>query len=1453
MIRNARHYTLPYSHRGKTPFSERYINKNGSKSASNNGKRGSRGKHLALYFLRRRLLNRAGVKKNQSKPYKKPHPSRPSQPSPTDDIWHDCRRGATDVWHDWLCPKYIWHDCRRGAADVWHDWICQKYDIWHDCSRGGANVWHDSICWHSRIFWERQYFLFGLTTDEPPTAIDKLPSVDEIFPSLDPQKPRSGGPNVSRGNVPLNALVLDSGASLCLFTNPDLLKEIQDAERAIPIHCGGTSFRATKTGQLCDSLQHLPLPKEGIYYQEHGVANLLSLAMVAANNRVVMDTAIDNAFYVYNDDGSYIRFACQSNGLYSLEVSDGDDPKLFLTTVEGEKSKFSALDCTRATRVRHLQNCLGFPSDADLAKALEYGVIGPTPFSRRDIRIANKIYGPNVHAMKGKTTSKKSKLPKEDEMRDLPDSICEDYSQIHLGVDVFHVNGIMFMIGISRHIGLIQCICIRKKTQTNYLDAFGQMLRTYKLRGIFQVCSLTADGAFKCLQSELENEPYQVPTHFCDARKHVDFVERTNRFVKERIRCVRLRMPFKKLPKRFIVEMVYRVVILMNSIPREGQVHESLSPREIVTGKKFRCPDIEIGQYVQGHVGGSNDVEEERSIDALYLGRADNGSGHEVFKLSTKERVSVNRVTVLPIPETIIDLVNRMGEKENQVDNFVFSDMHGNITIMDLDEHAGEEDSNASDESYKDDDDSIDEELQADENPMEEYPPEEIFEAEEAQMDHFVGADDGDEIFEDAAQEEPIVMEPIVEQQQDGGDANDINNNAHNEVSDEESEGAQSESNDDAYNPSSDESRSGGSDSDSKSSKSRSGDTEDEADSSESKSDEPTSKLKKHGLDSGLDGPHWSANAHVAYQYVLNTITSYGKIEATKSTPQYSFNKGLKLFGDSGWDATVAELDENLIGRGVMKMLEIHEITSEIRKTSLSYLMFLKRKRTGKIKARGCADGRPQREYITKEESSSPTVSLYALMASCLMDAIDNRKVITCDIPGAFLQAEWPEDHDCYIKFQGVMVDMICQINPEYKKNVIVTKAGKKIIYGKLTKAIYGTLLGAILFYEKLKSQLEEWDFEQNPYDECTFNKMVNGEQLTVQFHVDDLKASHKDQAVLDELMKDLNGVFGEQKPLAETQGAVHDYLGMTIDYSEKDKVKFTMYDYLEDIIEEAPDDMDGSAITPASNDLFKVNDECEQLDPETADLFHRTVARLLFAAKRARPDLQIAIAFLCTRVKNPDKEDYEKLARVIRYLRETISLPLVLGWDGSGNLIWSVDASFAIHKDMKSHTGAVLSLGQGAALSFSSKQKINTKSSTEAELVGVDDAMNFVIWVKLFCEAQTAKVPSTSNIKLLGSRVVIKQDNTSTIQLARNGKRSSTKRTRHIAIRYFYVTSKVKDGSVVITYCPTKEMVSDYLTKPLQGSLFRTHRNGILGISSDDVIRYKMDYEAAKRAAAPS
>ena len=100
----------------------------------------------------------------------------------------------------------------------------------------------------------------------------------------------------------------------------------------------------------------------------------------------------------------------------------------------------------------------------------------------------------------------------------------------------------------------------------------------------------------------------------------------------------------------------------------------------------------------------------------------------------------------------------------------------------------------------------------------------------------------------------------------------------------------------------------------------------------------------------------------------------------------------------------------------------------------------------------------------------SPTVSIYALFGSCIMDAHGKRSVITIDIPGAFLQGIWPQDqHPGYLKFEGVMVDMLCQIEPSYCKYIIYikikeSKHNKKYIYSRMIKAVYGTLLAAIIF-----------------------------------------------------------------------------------------------------------------------------------------------------------------------------------------------------------------------------------------------------------------------------------------------------------------------------------------------------------------------------------------------------
>ena len=153
----------------------------------------------------------------------------------------------------------------------------------------------------------------------------------------------------------------------------------------------------------------------------------------------------------------------------------------------------------------------------------------------------------------------------------------------------------------------------------------------------------------------------------------------------------------------------------------------------------------------------------------------------------------------------------------------------------------------------------------------------------------------------------------------------------------------------------------------------------------------------------------------------------------------------------------------------------------------------------------------------------------------------------------------------------------------------------------------------------------------------CTFNKMVNGEQITVQFHVDDLKVSHKEESVLEGFLNNLRSEFGKEDKLTENTGLVYEFLGITIDYSIVGKVVFTMFGYLKDVIVEAAKDLKNSrSYNPGNDQLMKVDYDSPSLLPKDAKLFHQHVARLLFVSKSTRPDIQVCVAFLCTRVKSP-------------------------------------------------------------------------------------------------------------------------------------------------------------------------------------------------------------------------
>jgi len=295
----------------------------------------------------------------------------------------------------------------------------------------------------------------------------------------------------------------------------------------------------------------------------------------------------------------------------------------------------------------------------------------------------------------------------------------------------------------------------------------------------------------------------------------------------------------------------------------------------------------------------------------------------------------------------------------------------------------------------------------------------------------------------------------------------------------------------------------------------------------------------------------------------------------------------------------------------------------------------------------------------------------------------------------------------------------------------------------------------------------------------------------------------------VEDIIKQLTTKFGQDETLTTCRGKILDYLGMKIDYRRKGKVTFSMENYIKQILEDAPFDMEGTAKTTATCNLFNVNDGARKLEEKKAQLFHHLVAKLLYLCDRTRQDIQMAVAFLCTRVKSPDKDDYKKLTRVIQYLRDTTKMMLTIEPDN--NPRWWVDSSYAVHLDMKSHTGIFMSIGRGGGYTASRKQKRNTKSSTEAELVAIDDAMGQILWTRHFLADQDMPVPVTT----------IYQDNKSTILLSENGKMSSSKRTKQLDVCYYFVTDCIKRGEVKVAYCPRENMLADFFTKPLQGATF--------------------------------
>lgn len=976
--------------------------------------------------------------------------------------------------------------------------------------------------------------------------------------------------------IPESWILLDSQSTIDVFRNKELLNNVRETETRMRIHSNAGTVVTNLVGDY---------PGYGtVWYDPNGIANILSMSsMVNKGYDVHYDSKEGNQFVVKDPDGShYGTFKQAARGLYYQDLKAADAVAM-VATVDENKSKYTNRDYQRALLARKIQRIIGRPSTRQYIKIIDNHQLPNCPINKDDIIAAEHIFGPDVGSLKGKTVRRPG-YPVETRNSDIPASIMSRYRTVTLCGDIMFVNRVPIFMTISRGVKFGTAQMVSDQKADTLLMAIKQVKAVYSRRG-FVIETILMDGQFEPLRGGLAD--LQVTLNTVANDEHVPEIERYIRTVKERMRSVYNTLPFERLPGRMVTELAYYAVYWLNNFPALDGISDTLSPRAIVVGSTVdftaHCR-LEYGTYVQTHEQHDNSMD-TRTTGAIALRPTGNlQGGHHFYSLNTGRVLRRNRWTSLPMPAEVIARIHLMARRNRgNPAGLHMTDRNGDAILDD------EDDEEPSDDG---DDDGQGGGAGA---PIAQVDVADGYVAADHQANDGHDADFGDD---DGGGDDDLPPMPGVvhdnaydaygNQQDDGQD--DIIDVGEVIQHEDDYEVIDVDDDEDVINP----------------------DADHQQDALDTEMDQ------RYGARTGTY--NLRPRKPINYSHLhISTGTTEDIVDEVVVT-QYGVKKGLEMFGEDGANAIIKELRQ-LHDRNVISPVMTDSLTHLQKKQALAYLMFLKQKRTGEIKARGCADGRPQRQYINKEDASSPTVATESVFITSVIDAFERREVATVDVPGAFMQVDM--DELVHIVLKGTMAKLLLQVCPEtYARFMTTDSRGQIALYLVCNKALYGTMRAALLFWEDLSSKLQGWGFELNPYDQCVANKMIEGTQCTVVWHVDDIKISHVSPEVVTGVISLLQGVYGTITPLAETRGKQHDYLGMQIDLGVDGKVRFSMIDYIKNVLDETPPEFEGESATPAASHLFEVNESSTPLEQKQSESFHHMVAQLLFLCKRARPDI---------------------------------------------------------------------------------------------------------------------------------------------------------------------------------------------------------------------------------------
>ena len=496
-----------------------------------------------------------------------------------------------------------------------------------------------------------------------------------------------------------------------------------------------------------------------------------------------------------------------------------------------------------------------------------------------------------------------------------------------------------------------------------------------------------------------------------------------------------------------------------------------------------------------------------------------------------------------------------------------------------------------------------------------------------------------------------------------------------------------------------------------------------------------------------------------------------------------------------------AEID-NLEQPGVMTPIEYRDIPRNMRQHIVGVYMFHKEK----YKADGTFDKDKTRLVLlsnlrqeeTIGETYCPTVNPMSVMTQLNLAAVRKETVISAyDIKGAFLLTKM-DDRRMFIRVGPDIVRYWVERVPERRQ--LVHEDG--CLYFELNRYVYGLHEAPRKFNGMLDQKLRKMGLKPTKADPCLYTK---GKEIILSVHVDDMLLTASSLKIRDWFENEIKKSFEIV--------AQHDnvsYLGMTVTRESDGSVRVDQRGFLEALLRKLnySGDKHRAPNTPSTPDLTRTDPQSPRANKTE---YLSLVMSLMYLARFTRPDILFSLSYLATRSSEPSMDDLAKLHRVARYLSGTLGVSLRFDSRVTFKPKIYSDASHHLYETGHGQQSLLITNGSGPVGCRSTKIKMITRSSSESELVSLEEASTYAVWYALLLfELGCGEVKP----------IKIYQDNKSTMVMAAVG--PTFRRTKHIIGKRSYIQERLAEGEVTLGYVPTRDMLADILTKPLPPAMMR-------------------------------